>query len=155
LSQLIVNGVTLAAYATMTPASPIVVALFNVALIITVNLVYYTWMTAAGGQTLGKKLFKLRVVRADGTPMDMAHAFGRAVGYWISTVPLLLGYLIVPFTPRKRALHDFVADSCVVQTAPSGGFVSALIWIIPIVSCLLAVFAAAIMAAKAGTRLTI
>ncbi len=36
---------------------------------------------------------------------------------YLSIALLMLGYLIQPFTPRKRALHDFVAGTVVVAQA--------------------------------------
>jgi uncharacterized RDD family membrane protein YckC len=150
--EMFLYGVVLAASSKLTPAAMLVVPLVIFGLALAANLVYYTWMTAAGGQTLGKKLFKLKVVRVDGAPMDVAHAFGRAIGYWVSSVPLLLGFLIAPFTHNKRALHDYVADSRVVRSGPTDGFVSALVWIIPALSCFLVVFCVGILAAVATPK---
>ena len=44
--------------------------------------------------------------------------------------PLMLGYLIQPFTPRKRALHDFIAGTVVVAQASHSRLLLALILVI-------------------------
>ncbi len=80
---------------------------------------YYTLMTAFKGQTLGKMLFNLKVVQTDGMPVSVLRSFLRWICYFISAIPLGLGFLFPAFQKDKRALHDMVCGSQVVQVGPS------------------------------------
>ena len=75
---------------------------------------YFVFMNASGGQTLGKSLMGLRVVRADGAPLDAMQSLIRFVGYIFSLMPLGIGFLVAAFAPR-RGLHDYLAGTIVVR----------------------------------------
>jgi len=66
----------------------------------------------------GKRAFHLQVLAADDlTRIGFLRASLRWIGRYLSWV-LLLGYLMQPFTPRKRALHDFIARTVIVVQRP-------------------------------------
>jgi uncharacterized RDD family membrane protein YckC len=68
--------------------------------------------------TYGKRAFHLQVLRADDlTRIGFLRASVRWIGRFVSTFLLMIGYLMQPFTPRKRALHDFLAGTVVVEQA--------------------------------------
>jgi uncharacterized RDD family membrane protein YckC len=79
-------------------------------------VLYYPLMESSGAQgTLGKLTFGLKVA-------DTAHrriSFGRAFGRYLAHIPsgllLCLGYVMVAFTPQKRALHDYIAGTLVLR----------------------------------------
>lgn len=69
--------------------------------------------------TPGKMVFKLKVV--DDTTLEepsTSQYIVRFVGYIISALPLGLGFLIIPFNKRKKALHDYMANTVVVYVKP-------------------------------------
>jgi uncharacterized RDD family membrane protein YckC len=67
--------------------------------------------------TYGKRALHLQVLAAgDLTRIGFLRASARWVARLLSTI-LLLGYLMQPFTPRKRALHDYIAGTVVVVQA--------------------------------------
>jgi uncharacterized RDD family membrane protein YckC len=82
---------------------------------------YYTFFHARTGQTPGKKLAKIRVVRKDGSPLTVGRAFGRAVAFWglmivLSFMLLSWALFLVPLIEKEhRALHDLLADTWVVN----------------------------------------
>jgi len=43
----------------------------------------------------------------------------RYLGYYLSTLPCLLGLIWVAFDPRKRGWHDWLAGTVVVRTRPA------------------------------------
>jgi uncharacterized RDD family membrane protein YckC len=43
----------------------------------------------------------------------------RYIGYYLSTIPLLLGLIWVAVDPRKQGWHDKLAGTAVVSTASS------------------------------------
>src|SRR5262245_28589996 len=68
--------------------------------------------------TYGKRAFHLQVLAADDlTRIGFLRATARWLGRLLSTFLLMIGYLMQPFTPRKRALHDYIAATVVVVQA--------------------------------------
>ncbi|MBI2878165.1 MAG: RDD family protein [Candidatus Rokubacteria bacterium] len=79
---------------------------------------YYVVLHGATGQTLGKMAVGARVVSLDGGEISYGIAFVRWVGYLLSTLTLLLGYLMAGIRADKRTLHDLVAGTRVVRIRP-------------------------------------
>lgn len=70
--------------------------------------------------TPGKMVVRARVVDAKtGATMTPAQALLRYVGYFISAIPLLLGYLWIGFDSRKQGWHDKIAGTVVVRGNPT------------------------------------
>jgi uncharacterized RDD family membrane protein YckC len=67
------------------------------------------------GATPGKMALKLRVVRADGSPVGYGLAAGRYLSKILSALILLIGYIMAAFDEQKRALHDRICDTRVVR----------------------------------------
>ncbi len=59
-----------------------------------------------GGQTLGMRAWRLRVVREDGTALTLRDASLRFVAAGLSWACLGLGFLWVLLDPQQRAWHD-------------------------------------------------
>ena len=76
---------------------------------------YYIIFHRLWGQTIGKMLLRIRVVRVDGTPLSLGHSILRFVGYFVSYLTLSIGYLMAAFRADKRALHDLLAGTRVVR----------------------------------------
>jgi uncharacterized RDD family membrane protein YckC len=72
------------------------------------------------GATIGKQVFYLQVLTARGHHrISFLRAAWRWAARWLSWAVFLLGYLMQPFTPRKRALHDLLSGTVVVALAPA------------------------------------
>ncbi|WP_170323682.1 RDD family protein [Cryptosporangium phraense] len=72
------------------------------------------WLVLPRGATAGKRLFGLRVTRADGTPLTVGRAFTREAFLLVSIVIpmiLVLVVLVMVNDPRRQGLHDKVADT--------------------------------------------
>jgi uncharacterized RDD family membrane protein YckC len=78
---------------------------------ILIKLVYYTLFLGRSGQTPGKKLFGIKVIRTDGDPVTHGQALVRTLGYYINMFTLQIGFLWVAFDPRKQGLHDKIAGT--------------------------------------------
>jgi uncharacterized RDD family membrane protein YckC len=76
---------------------------------------YEIFFVAKKGATPGKMLFRLRVVRSDGSTLTLGRAAGRYFATFLSGLTIFIGYLIAAFDEQKRALHDHVADTRVVR----------------------------------------
>jgi uncharacterized RDD family membrane protein YckC len=87
--------------------------------ILVLNGGYLAAFTAAGGQSIGKMVGGIRVVSSDPTAatdrVPLGQAVLRAVGYFISALPLGVGFLPAIFSADKRAFHDRLAHTRVVK----------------------------------------
>ncbi|MFF0479687.1 RDD family protein [Streptomyces sp. NPDC004435] len=94
-------------------------------LTIVAYVAYDTVLTAQNGQTLGKRLMKLRVAMLnDGSTPPMSQSLLRAVVLWLPALvccaclwPLLILILILVDKPYKQGLHDKAAKTVVVTAA--------------------------------------
>jgi hypothetical protein len=67
------------------------------------------------GQTLGKRLFKLRVVELTGKPITLMLAFKRYGGYAAGVSTGMFGFLQVLWDSNRQALHDKAAHTVVLD----------------------------------------
>ena len=94
----------------------IIFFLVIMAISIGIPLTYYTATTGSKMQaTFGKKLLGLKVIREDGRPITYGLAFGRYFGFMLSTVILYIGLIMAAFDDQKRALHDHMCGTRVIE----------------------------------------
>ncbi|WP_448556882.1 RDD family protein [Thalassotalea montiporae] len=78
---------------------------------------YFTALTAVwGGQTPGKKLFGIRVIQLDGTPLSIWDSFGRYGGYGAGIATGLLGFIQIFWDANRQAIHDKISATVVIDT---------------------------------------
>jgi uncharacterized RDD family membrane protein YckC len=82
--------------------------------IIGIGYNWYFW-TRSSGQTPGKMLMKIRVVKANGTPISDVDAIIRYVGYYINSAILMLGWLWALADSNHQGLHDKLVGTYVVK----------------------------------------
>lgn len=75
------------------------------------------WLLA--GQTPGKRVMGLRILRSDGRRLRFGNALRREIGYILSGI-LFLGYLWILFDSRRQGFHDKLAGTIVVYSWPEG-----------------------------------
>lgn len=80
-----------------------------------IGVAYETFFVGRFGGTPGKMVCKLRIVRPDGSPISYARACGRYFAGILSSLTLLIGYIMAGFDAQKRALHDLICDTRVVK----------------------------------------
>lgn len=81
--------------------------------LISMAVVIFFWVRFLG--TPGKLLLDCRVVDAKtGKPLSAARAVLRYIGYYVSMLPLMLGFLWIIWDKRKQGFHDKIAGSVVV-----------------------------------------
>jgi uncharacterized RDD family membrane protein YckC len=80
-------------------------------------ILYYTLAEGAYGQTLGKALFGIIVVSADGHPIGYGRAFARLLTLPYALIPAGLGLLWAALPPAKRAWHDYITATRVIVAA--------------------------------------
>ena len=78
---------------------------------------YFVWFAASEQQaTYGKQLCGLKIEHAaSGERISLLRSLGREAAKLVSGAVLLLGFVIVGFTPSKQGLHDFLATTVVVR----------------------------------------
>jgi uncharacterized RDD family membrane protein YckC len=70
--------------------------------------------------TPGKMAIRARIVDAQsGEAPTARQLIIRYLGYYVSTIPLLLGFVWVAFDPRKQGWHDKMAGTVVARTKAS------------------------------------
>lgn len=80
----------------------------------------FNWLIGAGyfigfhyqwGQTFGKMLLQIRVVRMDGGPLTLGQSIGRYFATYLSAIILSIGFIMAGLRRDKRALHDLLAGT--------------------------------------------
>ena len=81
------------------------------------GIVYYVyfWSSYGKGQTLGSRALNIRVVKTDGSYLDLLGAFLRYIGLVISVICLFIGVIWAAFDVQKQGWHDKIAGTYVVK----------------------------------------
>lgn len=80
---------------------------------------YFTAFTALWrGQTPGKKLFGIQVLRLDGLPITLWASFERFGGYAAGLFTGLMGYLQVYWDRNRQAIQDKISETVVIRRLP-------------------------------------
>ncbi|HEX7915830.1 RDD family protein [Rudaea sp.] len=85
------------------------------ALVLAVTAAYFIVSWMRGGQTVGMKPWRLRVVGADGGAIDLKRALLRFAVALVSLVALGLGFLWCLVDRERRAWHDIAAGTLLVR----------------------------------------
>jgi uncharacterized RDD family membrane protein YckC len=91
------------------------VALSGLGVLLFVPLYFIVFWSLAGA-TPGKRLLGLRIVHAGQPRIAWPRALWRYIGYFLSALPLFLGYFWVMRDRQRQAWHDKLADTHVVYT---------------------------------------
>ncbi|HET9034190.1 MAG TPA: RDD family protein [Dokdonella sp.] len=76
---------------------------------------YFAMMESSPAQaTLGKRAMGIIATDGKGRRLSLGQASGRYFAGAISYITLYIGYALAGWTSRKQALHDLIADTCVV-----------------------------------------
>jgi uncharacterized RDD family membrane protein YckC len=72
-------------------------------------------MESFKGATVGKMAMGLKVTDMEGNQISFLRASYRYFGKFLSSMILLIGYIMAGFTEKKQALHDIMANCLVVK----------------------------------------
>jgi uncharacterized RDD family membrane protein YckC len=77
----------------------------------------YHWyfLTQQNGQTIGKNICGIRVVKANGKPLELTDVVIRYVGYHINSFVFGLGWLWAMWDDKSQGWHDKMANTYVVK----------------------------------------
>lgn len=77
---------------------------------------YFALMESSKNQgTLGKMALSLKVTDLEGNPISFARATGRYFGKILSSMVMMIGYILAGLTEKKQALHDMLAGCLVIR----------------------------------------
>ena len=82
--------------------------------ILLLKVAYFSAFTAIGGQTIGKMAVGIRVIAESGS-LDGATAIRRTLSALLTLLPLGLGYLPALIGSDRRAIHDRLTGTRVVE----------------------------------------
>ena len=83
--------------------------------------VAYQWyfLTQQNGQTLGKTIMNIRIIKTDGSKISDSDAVLRYIGYYINSAVLMLGWIWALASENNQGWHDMIANTYVVKV-PQG-----------------------------------
>ena len=76
---------------------------------------YYIYFHHKTGQTIGKRLFGIRVVKTDGACLSWGDSFTRWFGYALGRIPLYLGQIWIAIDEKNQGWHDKIANTYVMR----------------------------------------
>lgn len=76
---------------------------------------YFVWHWTHGGQTLGMRAWKIRLVSMDGSAVNKRQASLRFLLAILSGLCLGLGFTWAIFTPDRSTWHDRFSRTCLVK----------------------------------------
>lgn len=82
-----------------------------------VTAAYFVVSWSRGGQTIGMRAWRLRVIGMEGTALPWPLSLLRFAAALVALLALGLGFLWCLFQPQKRGWHDLLAGSRVVRLA--------------------------------------
>jgi uncharacterized RDD family membrane protein YckC len=95
------------------------IAAIGTALTLLGTIGYFAFFWSATGQTPGNRLLGIRVVGATSTrPISEGRAVLRVLALPLSAIPLCAGFLMILVDSRRRALHDRLVGTLVVDARP-------------------------------------
>jgi uncharacterized RDD family membrane protein YckC len=102
--------------------SPLDSFFYGAAIFGLLQFVYFTILEGITGTTIGKRAFKMKVVRENGQPCGMRSSLVRNILRFVDAISYLApyvvaGFLFVPRSPKKQRLGDRVAQTVVVASA--------------------------------------
>ena len=75
------------------------------------------WTYFGHGQTLGKKLMRIRIVSLTHDHLTLWHSIERSLGYGASILEGGFGFLQYFIHPNRQTVHDRIAETIVIDAA--------------------------------------
>ncbi len=80
-----------------------------------IPLIFFSGFWVHGGQTLGMRAWKLKLIRADSNPVCWSDAFKRYLAVHLSWLALGLGFLMIFVDPGNLAWHDRLSNTRLIM----------------------------------------
>jgi uncharacterized RDD family membrane protein YckC len=79
-----------------------------------IPLLFFTWFWQRGGQTVGMRAWRLKLVSRDGQSVTLGRALLRFFTALLSWIPFGLGFLWILVDPERLAWHDRLSGTRLV-----------------------------------------
>jgi uncharacterized RDD family membrane protein YckC len=83
--------------------------------LLVVCFLFLGWFWTHGGQTLGMKTWKLKIVTLNNTEISWLQAATRFLAALLSWACCGLGFIWIVFNKEKRSWHDLASDTRVIR----------------------------------------
>ena len=80
-----------------------------------ISITYYVGFLTWRGQTPGKMIVGIKVIRTDKNPLTLRDSVVRYCGYLLSLFSFCAGFVIIAFDKKKQGFHDKIAGTYVVK----------------------------------------
>jgi uncharacterized RDD family membrane protein YckC len=95
--------------------------IFQIFIFEIIPLLFFSGFWVWGGQTLGMRAWRLKIVRMDGLPVGLVDVVKRHFAAILSILALGLGFIWILIDPNKLAWHDRLSQTRLVVTTQRGG----------------------------------
>jgi len=81
-----------------------------------IPVLYFGLITSCtNGYTLGKRIFKIRIVSTNNKHLTLWHSIERSIGYYASSLEFGFGFLQYYIDYNRRTVHDRIAETIVIK----------------------------------------
>jgi uncharacterized RDD family membrane protein YckC len=86
--------------------------------LLAVSFAFYGWFWTHGGQTLGLRAWKIKVLTVDKKPLSWQHALLRFCAALLSWLVVGCGFLWLMVDKNKRSWHDHLSKTALFMSPP-------------------------------------
>ena len=119
LDIFVLNGFNLLTLNVLTPSFLSRSPQLEITLLLATTSCYFIGLWTLNGQTVGKKLFRLKVIQTDGNDITFPSAIYRYITFVLMTSIFFVGWFLSAFflinTARNQGIHDKIARTIVVR----------------------------------------
>ena len=81
-----------------------------------IPVLYFGFITrCTNGYTLGKRIFRIRIVSTNHKQLSLWHSMERSLGYYASSLEFGFGFLQYFIDYNRRTVHDRIAETIVIK----------------------------------------
>ena len=87
------------------------------AIVVVISILYFLYFESTTGQTLGKRMVGIKVVKENGKKLSFGDALIRTVFRIIDMLPVayIIGFIVILVSQKKQRVGDVVAKTIVVK----------------------------------------
>ncbi|MBK8884612.1 MAG: RDD family protein [Bacteroidales bacterium] len=90
--------------------------MFKIIIKLLIPVLYFGLITYLyNGYTLGKRIFKIRIVSTTHNHLTLWHSIERSIGYYASSLEFGFGFLQYFIDYNRRTVHDRIAETIVIK----------------------------------------
>ena len=88
---------------------------------LSIPVLYFGLITNfTNGYTLGKRIFRIRIISTNHKHLTLWHAIERSLGYYASSLEFGFGFLQYFIDYNRRTVHDRIAETVVIKIKKGG-----------------------------------